>query len=250
MRTRPTRTAVIIAALCALLTPLTIGAAASSQVRPALCIPLIWCPKPTPEPTPSPPAVSPSPSPSAVPEGDATQPVAPDVPDGDVAPTDGDEEGAGPETPQTPSPAEPDDGAPIFTGTPAQMASKGLSFTGLSSIGLVTVPTIDGDRIRVLKISADTITITGFSLSVRPPEEDGLVTDADTMTLRGNVTVYLGSLTATGKDGRTLLTLGVDTPPSLDDVEPGLLNVSMGLVGTIADSISYTNTDQRIVAKK
>ena len=56
--------------------------------------------------------------------------------------------------------------------------------------------------------------------------------------------------TATGQDGQTLLTFGLDTPPSLDDVEPGLLHVQMGLVGTIADSISYTNTDQRMVAAK
>lgn len=147
------------------------------------------------------------------------------------------------------APAEPDEGAPIFTGTPAQMSTEGLSFSGLRGISLVTVPTIDGRRIQVLKISADSITITGFALSVRPPGGPGLVTDADTMSLRGHVSVYLGSLTATTKDGRSL-TLGQETPPSLDDVEPGLLDVHLGLVGTIADSIAYTNTDQRIVAAR
>ncbi len=73
------------------------------------------------------------------------------------------------------------------------------------------------------------------------------MTNADTMTLKGHVSVYLGSITATTQDGRSL-TLGTDTPPPLDDVAPGgLLRVTMGLVGTVADSISYTNTDQRIV---
>ena len=126
------------------------------------------------------------------------------------------------------------------------MGSQGLSFTGLSGIAIVDVPTVDGGTVRTLKISADSITISGFSLTVRPPDKAGLVTSADTMTLQGHVSVYLGSITATTQDGRSL-TLGTDTPPPLDDVKPGLLRVTMGLVGTIADSISYTNTDQRIV---
>ncbi|GAB6858343.1 hypothetical protein JCM13591A_24480 [Microbacterium xylanilyticum] len=126
------------------------------------------------------------------------------------------------------------------------MGSQGLSFTGLSGIAIVDVPTVDGGTVRTLKISADSITISGFSLTVRPPDKAGLVTNADTMTLKGHVSVYLGSITATTQDGRSL-TLGTDTPPPLDDVAPGLLRVTMGLVGTVADSISYTNTDQRIV---
>lgn len=32
----------------------------------------------------------------------------------------------------------------------------------------------------------------------------------------------------------------------MDDVEPGLLRVTMGLVGSTADSITYTNTDQKL----
>jgi len=244
---RPVRAVVVASALCALVTPLLTGAAVPTAVRPALCIPLIWCPMPTPSPTPTPTPTTP---------GTGAQPglPLPGLPlpgdTGTQTPDAGQPAQPAPDASTTPAPAVPDESAPVFTKTPAQMASKGLSFTGLKSISLVTVPTVDGDRIRVLKISADTITITGFSLSVRPPEHDGLVTDADTMSLKGDVTVYLGSLTATGQDGQTLLTFGLDTPPSLDDVEPGLLHVQMGLVGTIADSISYTNTDQRMVAKK
>ncbi|MDQ0612470.1 hypothetical protein QF046_000111 [Microbacterium sp. W4I4] len=244
MSRRPTRSITAVAALCLLLTPLMVGAAASTAVRPAVCIPLLWCPKPSPTPTPSPTTSTPG-----IPLPGIPLPTAPAVP-GVPTPS-------APETTQpdetapdaTPAPAVPDEGAPIFTKTPAQMSSKGLSFTGLKGISLVTVPTIDGGSIRALKISADTITITGFALSVRPAGGPGLVTDADTMTLRGHVSVYLGSLTATAQNGKSL-TIGADTPPSLDDVEPGLLHVDMGLVGTIADSISYTNTDQRIVAAK
>lgn len=244
MRSRARWSAATAAAVCVLCTPLMVGAASivPAPARSALCIPVLWCPEPTQSPTPEPSAsASGSPVPG-IPLPGATTPPDSAVPGvqtpGDVGPT------------PTPTPAVPDDGAPVFTKTPAQMSSEGLSFTGLQSVSLVTVPTIDGSRITVLKISADTITITGFSLSVRPPEKDGLVTDADTMSLKGNVSVYLGSLTATGADGQTLVQLGADTPPSLDDVEPGLLHVNMGLVGTIADSISYTSTDQRMVASK
>ncbi len=245
MSRSPVRTATALAALCVLLTPLMLGAAAPTEVRPALCIPILWCPKPTPTPTPTQTATVPgvplptAPAPGA-PEPGTPEPSTPETTQPDEA---------APDSTPTPAPAVPDESAPIFTQTPAQMSSKGLSFTGLKGISLVTVPTIDGGSIRALKISADTITITGFALSVRPAGGPGLVTDADTMTLRGHVSVYLGSLTATAQNGRSL-TLGADTPPSLDDVEPGLLHVDMGLVGTIADSIAYTNTDQRIVAAK
>lgn len=127
------------------------------------------------------------------------------------------------------------------------MRSGGLSFTGLSGISVVSVPTVDGGSVRVLKISADSITITGFSLTVRPPDEPGLVTTADTMALEGNVSVYIGSISASSMGG-TPITIGTDTPPPLDEFEPGLLDVTMGLVGSTADSIAYTNTDQNIVA--
>lgn len=153
------------------------------------------------------------------------------------------------EEPTEPVEAEKDDDAPIFTQTPAAMGSESLSFTGLSGLAIVDVPTADGGSIRTLKISADSITISGFSLTVSPPDQPeggGLVTKAGTMTLKGDVNVYLGSITATTKDGSSL-TLGTDTPPPLDDVEPGLLRVTMGLVGTTADSIEYSNTDQAIV---
>ncbi|MFC7789474.1 hypothetical protein ACU045_10885 [Microbacterium sp. MAHUQ-60] len=248
MSRRPARSITAVAALCLLLTPLMVGAAASTAVRPALCIPILWCPKPSATPTPAP-TPSSSPALPGIPLPGTPTPAAPTVP-GEPTPsapgtTQPDE--AAPDA--TPAPAVPDDGAPIFTKTPAQMSSQGLSFTGLKGIALVTVPTNDGGSIRALKLSADTITITGFALSVRPAGGPGLVTDADTMTLRGHVSVYLGSLTATAQNGKSL-TIGADTPPSLDDIEPGLLHVDMGLVGTIADSIAYTNTDQRIVAAK
>lgn len=147
-----------------------------------------------------------------------------------------------------PAEAQRDDNAPVFTKNPAAMGSESLSFKGLKGISFVSVPTSDGGSIVTLKIRADEISIDGFSLTVKPPEEDfGLVTKADNMTLKGDVTVYIGSITATTKGGDSL-TLGPETPPPMDDVEPGLLRVTMGLVGTTADGIYYKNVDQELKA--
>lgn len=219
--------------------PLTLGAASAPGIRDTgVCIPLIYCPQPTPTPTPTTPGTPTTPTTPVLPL-DPTSPVPP------VAPVD----------PQaTPAPTDPldapvDAGAPVFTGTPASMGSESLSFTGLNGISVVSVPTVGGGSIRALRISADSITIKGFSLTVRPPDGPGLVTTADTMSLQGNVTVYIGSITASSMGGAPL-TIGTDTPPPLTDVAPGLLNVNMGLVGSIADLITYTNTDQRIVEAK
>jgi len=257
-----------------LVTPFTLGAAQAPATQPAaFCLPILFtCDSPTPSPTPGTPkpsATTPAPgagTPGTPGNGSGGVPgiPAPSIPlpgtpgagtPGTGAP--GGSPSSAPSDPAHPSPsAKPspkkpvkaarEDGAPIFTRTPASLGSRGLSFTGLHSIGIVSVPTVDGGSVRALKISADSITITGFSLTVRPPNGPGLVTTADTMKLEGHVDVYLGSVTATTAGGRSL-TLGTDTPPPLDDVAPGLLRVTMGLVGSTADSISYTNTNQRIV---
>ncbi|MDQ1206168.1 hypothetical protein QE377_002527 [Microbacterium sp. SORGH_AS 862] len=146
-----------------------------------------------------------------------------------------------------PAEAAPDESAPVFTQPPAQLGSEGLSIGGLKGISLVTVPLADGTRTHALKISADSITITGFALTVGHAEGPALVTTADTMTLSGDVSVYVNSLTATGADG-TSYTLGAETPPPRDGITPTLLRVTLGLVGATADSISYSNTDQRLTS--
>lgn len=229
MTRRPGLAAALVLALA--VTPMTLGAAAP-RPQAGFCIPLIYCPDPEPQPDPAAPSESPAPA----------DPEDPSLPTEPLLPLDPAETPA----PVDPVPAPVDGAAPIFTGTPASLGSTSLSFTGLSGISIVTVPTVDGGGVRALKISADSITIEGFSLTVRPPGGPGLVTTADTMTLRGDVSVYLGSVSASALGGEPL-TIGLDTPPPLTDIEPGLLNVTMGLVGSTADSITYANTDQRIV---
>ncbi|MFF9561815.1 hypothetical protein ACF1AJ_00565 [Leifsonia sp. NPDC014704] len=213
-----------------------LGAARVPTAAPAaLCIPIIMpCSSPTPTPTPTPtgtgiPGVPTLPIPGA--------PGAPAVP-GSPTPT--------PTAPATPAaPAGPDATAPVFTQPPAQLGSSSLSFSGLTGISVVTVPLADGSRIPVLKISADSITIDGFSLTVRKETGPKLATTADQMALRGNVQVYLDSVTATGPDGKTL-TLGAATPPPADGLPPQLLRVTLGLVGVTADSIHFTDPHQHL----
>lgn len=210
-----------------------LGAARVPTAAPtALCIPIIMpCTPPTPTPTPTPTA-------TGIP-GVPTLPIpgAPGAPAAPGSPT------PAPSAPATP--AAPDAGAPVFTQPPAQLGSQSLSFSGLRGISVVTVPLADGSRIPVLKISADSITIDGFSLTVRKETGPKLATTADQMALRGNVQVYLDSVTATGPDGKTL-TLGAATPPPADGLPPQLLRVTLGLVGVTADSIHFTNPHQHL----
>ncbi|GAA2067154.1 hypothetical protein [Leifsonia soli] len=210
-----------------------LGAARVPTAAPAaLCIPIIMpCTSPTPTPSPTPTA-------TGIP-GVPTLPIpgAPGAPAAPGSPT------PAPSAPATP--AAPDAGAPVFTQPPAQLGSQSLSFSGLRGISVVTVPLADGSRIPVLKISADSITIDGFSLTVRKETGPKLATTADQMALRGNVQVYLDSVTATGPDGKTL-TLGAATPPPADGLPPQLLRVTLGLVGVTADSIHFTNPHQHL----
>jgi hypothetical protein len=102
----------------------------------------------------------------------------------------------------------------------------------------------DGSRTTALKLEADRITISGFSLTVRRDTGPILTTTADTMTLDGHVAVYINSLSATLPGGK-LLTLGADTPPPAEGLD-SMFGVTLGLVGSTADSITYTNTVQHL----
>lgn len=220
------------------------AARADDGTRPArLCIPILLpCNDPSPSPTPSPTPTSGSVLPTlpgvpVVPAPDPTTPATPTSP----APTP-------PPQDSTTPPAQAavvDENAPVFTQPSAQLGAQSLSFRGIPLVRVVTVPLADGTRITVLKMTADEITIDGFALTVRRATGPALVTTADRMTLSGHVSVYVNSLSATTADGKTL-TLGADTPPPADGIAPGLARVTLGLVGTTADSIVYTNTDQKI----
>lgn len=208
-----------------------------SSARDSLCLPLLAS------------CDSSSPSPSPSPSGGSGTPVLPGVPvPGLGAPVPA--PALGSPSPSTapsapPAPGGPNPGTTVFTEPPAQLGSDSISFSGLKGVSVVTVPLIDGRRVSVLKISADSITIEGFSLTVRKATGASLATTADQMALQGNVQVYLDSATATGSDGKSL-TLGAATPPPQDGVPTQLLRVTLGLVGVTADQITFTNPHQHL----
>jgi len=242
MTARRARSALLAALLA--LAPSAVGAAAlpaaaaeTSGARPAeWCIPIIMPCHTSPSPTPSP-----SPSASASIPGIPSLPTVPGLPEpGQPAPSPAPSEGS---TPPAVAPVADEDG-PVFTQPSAQLGSSSLSFSGLRGISVVTVPLADGSRTTALKLEADRITISGFSLTVRHDTGPILTTTADAMTLEGHVAVYLNSLSATLPGGR-LLTLGADTPPPAEGLD-SMFGVTLGLVGSTADSITYTNTVQHL----
>jgi hypothetical protein len=139
----------------------------------------------------------------------------------------------------------PDAGAPTFTLPAAQLGGSSISISGLHSVSVVTVPLADGTRTTAIKVIADAVTVDDFLLDVRKATGPSLVTNATRMQLRGNVQVYLDSLTATLLDG-TALTLGAATPPPGGELPPTMLRVNLGLVGVTASSIAFTSPHQSL----
>ncbi|MEP6479428.1 MAG: DUF6114 domain-containing protein [Rhodoglobus sp.] len=139
----------------------------------------------------------------------------------------------------------PDPNAPIMTQPAAQLGGSSISFSGLKSVSFVTIPLIDGSQVQVIKLEADDIVIDDFLLDVRRATGPSLVTNSARMELKGNVVVYVDSLTATLLDG-TGISLLTNTPPPSTELPPQLLRVNLGLVGVFANSISFTTVDQQI----
>ena len=148
-----------------------------------------------------------------------------------------------PDAASVPIAAVPDEGAPVFTLPAAQLGGSSIAIAGLRSVTAVTVPLANGTRTPALKLVADDVIITDFLLDVRKATGPSLVTTADRMELRGNVQVYLDSLTATLPDG-TPLTVGAATPPPGDELPSRLFRINLGLVGVTADSIVFAAPHQ------
>ena len=232
---------VLCVALCG------IGAAPVPGRPPsALCLPILMrCSPPTSSPAPTPGPIDPAPGPvdslpfvpgPLVPLPGPTIPL-PGLPGAPPAAE------QTPDATGTPIAAVPDEGAPVFTLPAAQLGGSSISIAGLRSVTVVTVPLANGTRTPVLKLVADDVAITDFLLDVRKATGPSLVTTADRMELRGNVQVYLDSLTATLPDG-TPLTFGAATPPPGDELPSTLFRINLGLVGVTADSIVFAAPHQ------
>ncbi len=207
------------------------GISAARVPGAGMCIPLLMqCGSAQPSPAPTPTSTL-APAPGSIP----TFPAIP-IPGGI---------GSAPAAPGSSVVGAPDTEAPIFTLPAAQLGGSSISISGLHSVSVVTVPLADGTRTTALKIVADGVTVEDFLLDVRKATGPSLVTNATRMQLRGAVTVYLDSLTATLLDG-TALALGAATPPPGNELPPTMLRVNLGLVGVTANSIAFTAPHQSL----
>jgi hypothetical protein len=230
---KPARSAPVsgAVALALVLASFGIGAArVPGSAHEAFCLPLLMnCTAPTPTPSPSP-----TPTPSHSPTSRGGGPL-------------GGLLGGGTSTaPAAPLDVLADPSAPVMTLPAAQLGGSSLSFTGLQSVTLVTIPLANGSRVPVIKLVADSITINGFLLDVRRATGPSLVTTAGKMVVSGHVSAYLDSVTGTTLGG-VGLTLGTDeTPPPSSELPTQLLRVNLGLVGIDADHISFTQQEQKL----
>jgi hypothetical protein len=223
-------TAVALLFVAALTGVGAIAAPAAHAAEPSsLCLPILMiCPPP--------PSPSPSPSPSS--GGGLVGGLVGGLLGGAKVP------GASSST--APLVIGPDDSAYPMTLPAGQLGGSSISISGIHQVGLVTVKKLDGSSFAVIKLKADDVVITGFLLDVRRATGPALVSSADRMELKGNVSVWLDSLTGTTLGGLGL-TLGTDqTPPPSSELPPRLLRVNLGLVATSADSISYVNLHQEL----
>jgi len=138
--------------------------------------------------------------------------------------------------------ADPD--APVFGNPAAQLGASSMTITGLASVTVVTVSHADGTTVPVLRIVADDIVLTDAVIDVRSTSGSGLVTSSPRMELHGNVQVYLDSITTTLPDG-TSVSFGAATPPP-GGLPSTLGTVTLGLVGTLAESIGYSQVHQSV----
>jgi hypothetical protein len=214
--------------LCFVAATLGIGAARVPSSAPeALCLPLLMSCTASPTPTPSP---TPTTSPSGPLGGVVGGLLGGGTAGSTIAPLD--------------ILADPD--APVMTLPAAQLSGSSLSFTGLQSVTLVTIPLANGNQVPVIKLVADSITINGFVLDVRRATGPSLVTTAGQMVVTGHVVAYLDSVTGTTLGGLGL-TLGTDaTPPPGSELPSELLRVNLGLVGIDAAHISFTQQEQKL----
>ena len=218
-------------AICLILALGGIGAARVPTAAPeAICVPLLMdCSSPKPSPTPTPTDGSTSSNPL----GGL----------GSVLGLGGNSSSGGNLTDVV---AKFDPHAPTMTLPAAQLGGSSLSFTGLQSVTVVTVPLANGKRTPVLKLVADSITIDDFLLDVRSATRSGaLVTNSGRMQLKGHVTAYLDSVSGTTLDGLGL-TLGAANPPPGGEVPSTLLRVTLGLVGVTANSITLFPSHEEI----
>ncbi|WP_425955106.1 DUF6114 domain-containing protein [Xylanimonas sp. McL0601] len=140
-----------------------------------------------------------------------------------------------------------DEGLPLVLGgnedvdvysVPAELKAADLEISGIKAVALVSVPVdgISGKRRNAIKLVADHVKVSGFRLKTYADGgAAGTNTIADFVTMDGDATMYITSLTASGPDGESLR-LDADNPPAtLTALVLAALNPTVGLLGATSD---------------
>lgn len=105
-------------------------------------------------------------------------------------------------------------GGLVVTGVPTGIDASSQTLTGFSYDGVTTLTRIDGSTFRVLKFTADSVTIKGIKESVTANGATMRITAGTDVVLRGNVELYV--LKQSGNAfGLLPLNLSPDSPPPL-----------------------------------
>ncbi|WP_088320586.1 hypothetical protein [Kineosporia sp. R_H_3] len=105
-------------------------------------------------------------------------------------------------------------GGLVVTGVPTGIDASSQTLTGFSYDGVTTLTKIDGSTFRVLKFTADSVTIEGIKETVTANGATMRITAGTDVVLRGNVELYV--LKQSGKAfGLLPLNLSPDSPPPL-----------------------------------
>ncbi|WP_159791721.1 DUF6114 domain-containing protein [Puerhibacterium puerhi] len=278
------RSAAVVVAAALAATGVPAAPAAVPQAGP-LCWLFGTCDDDAAEPAPSPSpsaGATPSPSAGATPSPSPADPGAVDggpgpdagaAPDADAAPDPGPDAGGGadrdphgitvpvpgglPAPAETqPPPGEP--GPPVTDGgaesttvyaVPADLQADDLAMEGLRSVSLVSVPVGggSGDRRTVLKLVADRVEIRGFWLKTYADGHDsgGTVTEADTVVLEGDATIYLSSITAGLPDGSGFQA-DPEHPPTVTSVLLSMVDVTIGMLGATSERQTWSGFHEAV----
>ncbi|MCL1869423.1 MAG: DUF6114 domain-containing protein [Promicromonosporaceae bacterium] len=181
-------------------------------------------PAPGASPTPAP-ATTPKPSPS--PSAPAlTVPVPQDVP----APADS----------SLPVILGGNENVDVFA-VPGDLKATDLQISGLKAVALVSVPVdgTSGKRRNALKIVADHVKVSGFDLTTYAGIDDrtaGTRTQASAVTMDGDATMYIASISASGPGGQSLQVNADAPPPTITSLLLALVNPTVGLLGATSDT--------------
>ncbi|ACZ29501.1 hypothetical protein Xcel_0462 [Xylanimonas cellulosilytica DSM 15894] len=136
---------------------------------------------------------------------------------------------------------------------PAELKATDLEISGIQAVALVSVPVGpgSGERRNAIKLVADHVRVTGFHLRTYAGANDrhaGTETTADYVTMDGDATMYITSITLDGPDGNPL-TIDADAPPpTLTSLVLAAVNPTVGLLGATSDSQVWSGFHERVWA--